>query len=240
MAAWKLPSARVVEVVAVEGEFFLAGGGAERHRADRPLGHHIAANSEPSVPCTSKPVPANLVVKPSWNCAMRPDLKRNHAHAPIFEPCRRHAAPLRERHDLDRIVAEHEAQRVGIVHGDVEDDAAAGLGLVDAPALQVRRQIDGMEDARRERLADAAGGDRVAHGAMGAGIAQMMVGAHHHAGVFAGGNDHVRIGACSAPAASRTARACRPWRRHRLVEVQFVGGRDVDGVDVGREQRVEA
>ena len=56
--------------------------------------------------------------------------------------------------DRHRLVVEHEAQRVGVVDGDVEHDAAARLGLLDPPALQMGRQIDGMEHAREQRLAD--------------------------------------------------------------------------------------
>ena len=46
-----------------------------------------------------------------------------------------------------RLLAEHEAQRVGVVHGDVHDHARAGRRRRDSPALQMRRQIDGVEDA---------------------------------------------------------------------------------------------
>ena len=78
--------------------------------------------------------------------------------------------------------SEDEAQRVGVVHGDVEHHATAGAGSGEAPALQVRRQIDGVEDARRERLADPPGLDRLAHRAMRAGVAQVMVGSQDDAG----------------------------------------------------------
>lgn len=55
-----------------------------------------------------------------------------------------HAGRLREGRNLDGIVAKHEAQRVGIVHGDVEHHAATRFRFGDAPALQGLRQIDGM------------------------------------------------------------------------------------------------
>ena len=56
-------------------------------------------------------------------------------------------------------------------------------------------------------------GDRLAHGPVRAGVAQMMVGAHHHACRAAGGDHRAGIGERQWPAASRTAHACRPWRR---------------------------
>ena len=85
------------------------------------------AISEPSLPWTSKPVPANLVVNASWTWASSPERKRRIAHVAVLEPLGRHAGRLAHRHGLDRVVVEHEAQRVGIVDGDVERHAAAGL-----------------------------------------------------------------------------------------------------------------
>ena len=58
--------------------------------------------------------------------------------------------------DVHRLVVEDEAQGVGIMHGDVEDDAAAGLGLGEAPALKMRRQMDRMEHACGERVGRSA------------------------------------------------------------------------------------
>ena len=81
--------------------------------------------SEPSVPWTSKPEPAKGWVKPSWIWTITPERHRQTDMTPSSTP-----SPMPERagqrHDLDRVVAEHEAQRVGVVHGDVEDHAAAG------------------------------------------------------------------------------------------------------------------
>ena len=48
--------------------------------------------SEPSSPCTSKPVSAYLVVKASWNWASRPFLKRMHAHHAVLQARAPHAA----------------------------------------------------------------------------------------------------------------------------------------------------
>ena len=60
------------------------------------------------------------------------------------------------RDGFHRLGVEKEAKRIGVVHGDVEDHAAAGFRLVQPPSLQMRRQIDGMEHPREERPADGA------------------------------------------------------------------------------------
>ena len=128
---------------------------------------------------------------------------------PSSSPSAAMPARLAHRHGLDRVVVEHEAQRVGVVDGDVEDHAAAGLGRGDPPALQVRRQVDGVEHPREQRAADPAGLDRVAHGAVGGGVAQMMVGAHHHAGLAAGRDHLAGVGHASC-ASGFSHRTCLP------------------------------
>ena len=108
-------------------------------------------------------------------------------------------------------------------------------GPVDAPALEVRRQIDGVEDAGGERLADAAGlrSPRASRGGV-RGVAQMVVGAHHHAGRAAGLDHAPRIGDVSASGFSH--RTCLP----ALAAASVCGVcsslvvRDVDRVDVAR------
>ena len=45
---------------------------------------------------------------------------------------------------------------------DVRDHPAAGRGVVDAPALEVRRQVHGMEDPHAEHRPRSAVGDEVA------------------------------------------------------------------------------
>ena len=114
-----------------------------------------------------------------------------------------------------RLVVEHEAQRVGVMDRDVQHDAAAGVGLLDPPSLQMGGQIDGVEHPREQRLADPPLLDRVAHRAVSRRIAQMMVGAQDHAALAAFGDHRARVGKRSAPAASRTARACRRRPRRR-------------------------
>src|SRR3712207_7763128 len=53
----------------------------------------------------------------------QPRLEAQHAHGCILQAALPHAARLGDGDRLDRIVAEHETQRIGIMHGDVEDDA---------------------------------------------------------------------------------------------------------------------
>ena len=132
----------------------------------------------------------------------------HNAHHAVLQPIMGHAATRGHRIDRDRLGVEHEAQRVGVVDGDVEDDAAAGLGLVDAPALQMRGQIDRVKDTREQRPADPAREDRLAHRAMGRGVAQVMVRAERHAARPACVDDRPGVGKGHAPAASRTIRAC--------------------------------
>ena len=88
------------------------------------------ATSEPSVPCTSKPVPANWRREGVVELGQQPGAEAQHGHDAVLEPARGHAGALAHGHGLDRVVAEHEAQRVGVVDGDVEDHAAAGPGVV--------------------------------------------------------------------------------------------------------------
>lgn len=92
-----------------------------------------------------------------------------------------------------RIVVKDEAQGVGIVHGNVENDAATGFRPLQPPALQMRRQIDRMEDPCRDRPADPPFGDGIPHRPVGSGVAQVMVGAKHHAGFACGDNHFARI-----------------------------------------------
>ncbi len=48
------------------------------------------------------------------------------AHHAVFEACFAHARARHHRGDAFGLVAEHEAQRVRVMDGDVEDHAAAG------------------------------------------------------------------------------------------------------------------
>ena len=105
--------------------------------------------------------------------------------------------------------------------------------LVDAPALQMGRQIDGVEHPREQRLADAPLLDRLAHRAMRRGVAQMVVRAHDDA-AFAAVRDHrARVGEGQRQRLLAQHVLARARRGEHLIAMQLVGGRDVDGVDAG-------
>ena len=153
---------------------------------------------------------------------------------PSSSPSRLMPAVRGHRDDGRRLVVEHETQRVGVVDRDVEDDAAAGVGPLDAPALQMRRQIDRVEHPREQRLADPPRLDRLAHRAVRRGVAQVMVGAHHDAALAALRDHRARVG--ERQRERLLAQHVLAGRRGRedLVAMQLVGGGDVDGVDVLR------
>jgi hypothetical protein len=153
-------------------------------------------------------------VKASCSCAKQAGAEADHGHHAVLETGARHAGGLGLRHHVQRLVVEDEAQRVGIVHRDVEDHPAAGVRARHAPALEMLRQMHRVEHPRGERPADLTRLNGGAHGAVRGGVPEMMVGAEHHA---RGGATHRPSRAhprASAPAASRTGRACRrPPRR---------------------------
>lgn len=74
-------------------------------------------------------------------------VEAQHSHHAVFEPRSSHASTLRKRDGLDRLSVQNEAQRVCIVHGHVHHNATASLRLIHAPALQVRRQKDSVENS---------------------------------------------------------------------------------------------
>ena len=62
-----------------------------------------------------------------------------------------------KRSDGDRFVIENEAEEVGVMDGEVEDGAGSGDRIGEPPALEMLRQIAGMDDARRQRAPDPSG-----------------------------------------------------------------------------------
>ena len=112
-------------------------------------------------------------------------------------------------------------------------------GVVDAPALQVRRQKDGVEHAGEKRLADAAILDRLPHGPVRAGITQVMVGGHDHA-CRAACLDHL-LGIRERQGQRLLAEHVLAGLggRQGLGFMMLVRGGDVDGVDAAAEQLVE-
>ena len=162
----------------------------------------------------------------------------DHGHRTVLEAGTGEPGALLQRHDLHRLVVEDEAERVRIVDGDVEHDAAAGLGLVDPPALEVRRQVDGMEDAGGDGRADPALGHGGPHGPVGGGVAQVVVGAHDHARVAAGGDHAPGVGHGERQRLLAQHVLAGSGRSQGLRAVQLVRGADVDGLDAGRRQQL--
>ena len=150
--------------------------------------------SEPSSPCTSKPVGRISGGEGVVELRQHAAGEAHDAHGAILEPFAAHAAVRSHGADRYRFVVEHEAKRIGVVNSDVQDDSAACVGPVDTPALQIRRQVDGMEHAREQRLADPALLDRLTHRPMCGGVAQVVVGAHDNAALAAFGDHRARVG----------------------------------------------
>ncbi len=156
----------------------------------------------------------------------------DHAHHAVLQVRAPHAPLRRHGDDGGWLVVEHETQRVGVVDRDVEHDPAARLRPLDPPALQMGRQIDGMKDAREERLADAALLDRLAHRAMRRGVAQVMVRRHHDAALVAFGDHRPRLGERQRQRLLAEHMLSARRRGEDLIAMQFVGGGDIDRVDV--------
>ena len=138
--------------------------------------------------------------------------------------------------DLDRLVAEHEAQRVGIVHGDVEDDAAAGLGP--GRCASPAGAAAGRRHGRRGRRAACRCGPRRSRRAWPGGCAALRrwwLVPMHDAGRRGRRRPSARASA-SVSASGFSHSTCLPAAAAAsvCVAMQLVGGRDVDGVDVGR------
>ena len=123
-----------------------------------------------------------------------------------------------------RVLAEEEADRVGVVDGDVGDHAAAGRGVVDPPALEVRRQVHRVEDPHAQHPADPAVGDEVADGEVRPGVAEVVVGGEDDALASAARTISAASAAVMASGFSQStclpaAMAARAWARcFSLVE----------------------
>ena len=111
-----------------------------------------------------------------------------YGHYTVLEVAMRHSSLLRQRHRFGRFGPEDETQCIGIVNGDVQNDPGAARRFGQAPTLQMGRQVDGVKDSGVQRAADCAGLDQFTDFLMGGGIAKVMVGAHHDAGIRAGSN----------------------------------------------------
>ena len=118
------------------------------------------ATSEPSVPCDLDSgldiLGGEAVEEMGEEAGAKPD----QAQRRVLDALRRHAAVLGEGGDRLRFVVEDEAEEVGIVHREVEDGAGSGDRIIEPPALEMLRQIAGVDDARRERAPDPSRLDR--------------------------------------------------------------------------------
>ena len=132
---------------------------------------------------------------------------------------------------FDRVFTQHKTQRIGIMHGDIEDHAATRIGPFNAPALQVRRQINGVENPRTQHLADLARSNGIAHSAVACGIAQVMVGACHDTSLAHGFQHFVRVANRQRQRLFAEDMLARLCRSNRLIAMQFIGGGDINGVD---------
>ena len=137
-----------------------------------------------------------------------------------------------------RFVVEHEAQRVRVMDRDVQHHAPARLGLLHPPALQMGRQIDGVEHPREQRLADSPLLDRGAHRAVRRGIAQMMVRAQDHAALAAFGDHCARVSERQRQRLLAQHVLSGRGRGEDLVAMQLVRRRYVDRVDLLRRDQI--
>jgi hypothetical protein len=154
----------------------------------------------------------------------------HHRHGGVLQPDFAHAGALLLGHDVDGFVVEHKAQGVGIMDRDVENDASAGRRIPDPPALEMTRQVNGMEDACRDRLADLTSLDGVPHRPVARGVPQVMVGAHHHTGGGACLDHGAGVGDAESQRLLAQDVLAGLGRRKGLGKVQLVGRRDIDGI----------
>ncbi len=153
------------------------------------------------------------------------------AHHAIFQSFAAEAPLLAESQGLDWVFTQHKAQCIGIMHGNIEDHTAARIGPFNTPPLQMRRQINRMENPRTQHFADPATGNGITHGTVACGIAQVMIGTRNHARLANRFQHLVRV----------RKRQCQ-WLfaenmltcfggSNRLITMQFIGGGDINSVD---------
>ena len=133
-------------------------------------------------------------------------------------------------HDLGRVLVQVEADGVGVVHDDIGDHPAARSRVVDAPALQMGRKLDRVEDADALHAPDPACAYGVADGEVAARVAQMVVGAEDQPRLTGGGDHRRGIGHAHGQRLFAKHMPARGDGGHGLREMLLVGGRDIDGV----------
>lgn len=165
----------LIEILVNDWNLFLFAVAAQGHRPDRLLRHHRASVDRSFC---AMDLQAGIGVsrdKRIVDLGQSAACESHHAHHGIFQSRLRHALRRGHRHDRLDLVAEHKAQRVRIMHRDVENDAATRLRAIYPPPLEMARQINRMEDPCRLHRADGAAGDKLFHLPMRASVPQMMV-----------------------------------------------------------------
>ena len=225
----------------IELELLLARRGPQDDIALRRLGHAVAADQRARLSmhleAGRRVFGGEAVVELRQHAAREAD----DAHGAVLEPFAAHAAVRGHGDHGLGLVVEDEAQRVGVVNRDVENDSAARVRAVEPPALQMGGQVDGVEHAREQRLADPALLDRLPHRAMRRRVAEVVVGPHDHAALAAFRDHRARVR--QRQRERLLAQHMLSGRRGRedLVAVQLVGGGDIDGVHVlGLDELLQA
>ena len=121
------------------------------------------------------------------------------------------------------------------MHDDVRDHSPARRGVVDPPALEMRRQVHRMKDAHAQDATQAAGGDKVADRQVRAGVAEMMVGREGDALRFGGAHHFHRLVQRHRQRLLAEHVLARRDRRHCLGVVLLVRRRNIDRVDLRLE-----
>ena len=108
---------------------------------------------------------------------------------------------------------------------------APAVGIGQAPALQVNRQIARMDNLYGKRPADFSGFDGLPHRAMGRSAPQMVVGGEHNFGRLAGLHHIHRIRQICCKRLLAENMFASLGRGNTLAVVQIIGCGDVDGVN---------
>ena len=227
-----------VERAALDRQRALAVGVAQDDLADGLLGHHVPPDQRTLGAVHLEAGDGIFGGEAVMHLRDEPGAEADCRHDPVLHARLRQPRGLDDGDDLLRLVVENEAQGVGIVHGDVEHDAAAGLGPGDAPALKMRRQKARMEHPCGDGLADETVLDGLVHRPVRAGVAQMVVRAHHDAGALAGVDHGAGILDDERERLFAEHVLARPRGGESLGLVHLVRSRNVDRLDlrIGKER----
>src|SRR6266568_7021177 len=104
----------------------------------------------------------------------------------------------------------------------------------------MRRQVDGVKYTREKGAADPALLDLGPERTVGRSVAQVVVRPHHDAGGFTDLDHAPCVGEIQRERLLAKDMLASRGRRERLRAMEFVGGRDIDGVDTTPEERIKA